>query len=258
MKRTISALLLLCLCLSWASALSQAQEPGDAQPFGYHSMRADGLIYCCAKTEADGFTLFRMTEDEKDSDCLGRCRADGSDRTRITDQGIDPIGIQGDWLFAEIGGLNAEPVMLPKDGSADPVTVPGFGVYDCQAHKPESAEPEIQWNYESFGEGPVELYIASHELSACYRLILAESGKPAEEVLIARTGPYTGATLFFDPGRYLLKIAKGETWISDEAAFGPGGEYSAAEPYVFEANTYEIIPGVTGDFYQEDAAGFLK
>jgi hypothetical protein len=51
----------------------------------------------------------------------------------------------------------------------------------------------------------------------------------------------------FPCGRYTLKTAEGDTWISDEEAFGDAGHYSTTDIFTFEAGglTRSVaVPGV--------------
>lgn len=191
-----------------------------------------------------------------------RCHADGSDETQVTDADLEGwMEICGGWIFATVGGgLNAEAVMVPKDGSAPYRTVPGFGEYDYEANKPVDDTPKIEWHYADYGTGNVELVLRAYEQPAAFRLMTAVDGEPDAEVLYTYAEPHTVVTFSFDAGAYILKTAEGASWISDAEAFGPGGTYSTTQVFDFVAGrSYEIRTTTSqGSFYQDSASGFTQ
>lgn len=110
--------------------------------------------------------------------------------------------------------------------------------------------------YEStYGPGTSYLDLDAEELSACFRLLRTDGTEEFFEFL----NPYESCTKSFPSGRYILKIAEGTAWISDEEAFGSSGHYSTTDFYTFEDGySYYIGAGTTGDFYGDSASGFLN
>ena len=94
---------------------------------------------------------------------------------------------------------------------------------------------------------------APDDKSACYRLVRMDGS--TEFMVLLSPGEETSRS--FPCGRYTLKTAEGDTWISDEEAFGDAGHYSTTDIFTFEAGgAYEISSGTRGDFYSDDAGGF--
>ena len=115
-------------------------------------------------------------------------------------------------------------------------------------------EKEEELRNEPYGPGTSYLYLkASDTKSAAYRLVRMD-GTTQFMVLLA---PGEETTQSFPCGRYKLKVAKGETWISDEEAFGSSGNYSTTDVFKFESGaTYQISTGTTGDFKGDSQHGF--
>ncbi|ACV22159.1 Uncharacterised protein [Slackia heliotrinireducens] len=121
----------------------------------------------------------------------------------------------------------------------------------------EASEKAYQESLENepYGPGTSKLYLeADDEKSACYRLVRMD-GTVEFQVLLA---PGEETVQEFPCGRYTLKIAEGETWISDEEAFGPDGEYDTTNLFTFEAGeAYGLGTGTQGNVYNDDQSGFL-
>ena len=117
----------------------------------------------------------------------------------------------------------------------------------------KAAEEEALKN-EPYGPGTSTLYLsAPDDKSACYRLVRMDGS--TEFMVLLSPGEETSRS--FPCGRYTLKTAEGDTWISDEEAFGDAGHYSTTDIFTFEAGgAYEISSGTRGDFYSDDAGGF--
>ncbi|MBO6054562.1 MAG: hypothetical protein J6P31_03500 [Oscillospiraceae bacterium] len=104
-----------------------------------------------------------------------------------------------------------------------------------------------------YGPGISYLYLKAGDKSACFRLVRMD-GTLQFQVLLA---PGEETTQSFPCGKYILKTAYGDTWISDDEAFGSDGRYSATDPFTFESNaSYEISTGTHGDFHGDSQAGF--
>ncbi len=110
----------------------------------------------------------------------------------------------------------------------------------------------------TFGDGSVALALSAEEKSGCAKLFLAESTGKGEEVMSVFIDPEKSVTMHFSAGTYILKLAYGDVWISDEEAFGDAGTYSSTEVYTFEAGgEYEIASSSTdGDFYSDSQSSF--
>ena len=141
-----------------------------------------------------------------------------------------------------------------SEKGGDPVYMATEGVYAPAPDTP-SSEPEEEYYESEYGPGISYLDLDTEELSACFRLLRTDG---IEEFRVFLE-PGTSCTKSFPCGRYILKIAEGESWISDTEAFGSDGHYSTTDYYYFEAGaSYYIGAGTTGDFYSEGAGGFLR
>ena len=108
---------------------------------------------------------------------------------------------------------------------------------------------------EPYGPGTSKLILKAGSRSACYRLVRMD-GSTEFQILLS---PNEKITQSFPSGRYVLKIAEGETWISDEEAFGPDGNYDTTNIFRFEeGETYYITVGTQGSFYHDSQQGFTN
>jgi hypothetical protein len=109
--------------------------------------------------------------------------------------------------------------------------------------------------YGEYGPGESSLYLKAGERSACYRLVRV-GGELEREVFI-EPGHYN-KIVSFPSGRYKLRIAEGDTWISDEEAFGGEGKYSVIDYFDYkEGETYGITETAEGgNVYRDSAGGF--
>ena len=91
--------------------------------------------------------------------------------------------------------------------------------------------------------------------SACYRLFRVGGELECEAFL---EPGYYNKTVSFPAGRYKLRIAEGDTWISDEEAFGEEGRYSVIDYFNYEeGETYGITETTgNGNVYGDSAGGF--
>lgn len=129
---------------------------------------------------------------------------------------------------------------------ADDVAVEEF-----MAERERQREEELRNT--PYGPGTSTLYLTAGNRAACYRLVRLD-GTTQFMVLLE---PGTNTTQSFPCGKYILKVARGETWISDEEAFGPGGSYSTTNVFEFESGgAYEISTGTQGSFTGDSQAGF--
>ena len=123
-----------------------------------------------------------------------------------------------------------------------------------QQEAERKADEEEALKNEPYGPGTSTLYLsAPDDKSACYRLVRMD-GSTEFMVLLS---PGEEISKSFSCGRYTLKTAEGDTWISDEEAFGDTGHYSTTDVFTFEdGGSYEIGGGTRGDFYSDAAGGF--
>ncbi len=112
-----------------------------------------------------------------------------------------------------------------------------------------------QYDDEPYGPGTSGLSLsADSDRAACFRLV--KMNGDTEFMVFLEAGEST--TQYFPSGRYTLKVARGEEWISDEEAFGSSGYYSTTDVFTFESGgVYEISTGTRGDFRSDSASGFL-
>lgn len=116
-----------------------------------------------------------------------------------------------------------------------------------------AAEEEALRN-EPYGPGTSTLHLSAPEdKMASYRLVRMDG---STEFLVTLE-PGETIDKSFPSGRYTLKTAEGDEWISDEEAFGAAGDYGSTDVYTFEpGGSYTIGGGVRGDFHSESAEGF--
>ncbi|SCW26791.1 hypothetical protein SAMN02910456_00148 [Ruminococcaceae bacterium YRB3002] len=106
---------------------------------------------------------------------------------------------------------------------------------------------------ETYGPGESTLRLRADNHSSCYKLVRMD-GTVEFQILLE---PGDSVSKSFPCGRYILKIASGDTWISDEEAFGPDGDYDTTDVFNFQENeTYIISVGTRGDFRGDSQSGF--
>ena len=116
-------------------------------------------------------------------------------------------------------------------------------------------QAEEEARNEPYGPGTSKLILKAGSQSACYRLVRMDG---STEFLILLS-PNEKVTQSFPCGRYVLKTAEGETWISDEEAFGPDGKYDSTRIFRFEdGETYYITVGTEGSFHRDSQQGFTN
>ena len=141
-----------------------------------------------------------------------------------------------DWGDAHVWGLEA--------GSSYEVCLN----YQTNSYKLEE--------YGEYGPGKSSLYLRSDGRSTCYRLVRV-GGELEQEVFLE---PGQSQTVSFQSGRYKLRIAEGNTWLSDEEAFGEEGKYSVIDYFNYkEGKTYGITETTdSGNVYKGSAGGFVS
>ena len=164
------------------------------------------------------------------------------------------LGVSDDLMLFSDGSfesiMNAETSIPMADLVAGSVLSDALAREDDEAR---AAAEEALAN-EPYGPGTSTLYLSAPEdKSACFRLVRVD-GSTEFMVLL---GPGEEAKQTFPCGRYTLKTAEGDEWISDEEAFGPDGDYSTTDLFRFEdGGAYEISTGSRGDFRGDSAGGF--
>ncbi len=100
---------------------------------------------------------------------------------------------------------------------------------------------------------PSALYLSTGEKSGCYKLF----DEWGSLVFTIKLDPHSSVTKYFGAGKYTLRIAEGDTWISDEEAFGDEGEYYVTDLFTFlPGMTYTIGTGPAGNVYGSSKDGF--
>lgn len=128
---------------------------------------------------------------------------------------------------------------------------------DAERERRAQIEAERRkYDNEPYGPGSSGLYLeAGDGQMACFRLVRM-NGSTEFKVLL-NAGEST--TEYFPSGRYTLKVARGDNWISDEKAFGSSGRYSTTDVFTFEdGSVYEIVSGDRSDFNRDNVDGFLE
>ncbi len=107
------------------------------------------------------------------------------------------------------------------------------------------------------GNGSVTLQLSTGSKDSCFKLYSAGSAKgtPLRQIFLS---PNSSGSMSFDPGRYVLKIASGKTWLGDDQAFGKSGSYSQSDAFDFTSGVYGIETSTThGDFRSSSMGGFI-
>ena len=125
-----------------------------------------------------------------------------------------------------------------------------------EEHEKIRQEIEEEEKNEPYGPGTSKLYLkAEKDRSACYRLYRRD-GSIEFQVLLA---PGESVTKSFPCGRYMLKIAQGKKWISDEEAFGENGKYDTTDLFNFEKDqAYQIGTGTGSSIRKDSQDGFTR
>lgn len=105
-----------------------------------------------------------------------------------------------------------------------------------------------------YGPGTSKLYLRRFDGSdTCYRLYRVGGELELEAKLF---DPDESRTVSFPSGPYILRIARGSDWISDEEAFGPNGRYSVIYYEAYKpGETYEITTTSDRGNVMRDSAG---
>ena len=82
-------------------------------------------------------------------------------------------------------------------------------------------------------------------------------GELEQEVILE---PGQSQTVSFQSGRYKLRVAEGNTWLSDKEAFGEEGKYSVIDYFNYKkGKTYGITETTdSGNVYKGSAGGFVS
>ncbi len=124
-----------------------------------------------------------------------------------------------------------------------------------EAKKQYEEEQQRKLDNEPYGPGKSSLYLKAQSRTTCYKLVRV-NGTVEFQVLLS---PGTGVTKQFPSGRYRLKVAVGDTWISDEEAFGSSGVYQSTNLFTFEpGGSYKVGSGsgLEGGFFNGSQQGF--
>ena len=106
------------------------------------------------------------------------------------------------------------------------------------------------------GEGSVKLELTgSSEYAVYYLLYRSDDVTPGREVRAVYLNHVSDGEMHFPPGNYVLKIARGDYWISDEEGFGENGAYSKSVPTEMTAGVYSIEISTTSGFGRDSWGG---
>ena len=108
--------------------------------------------------------------------------------------------------------------------------------------------------FDQYGPGTSKLYLRRMDgTKTCYRLYRVGGGLEFEAKLFDTDA---NKTVSFPSGTYILRIARGSEWISDEEAFGPNGRYSVIYYQSYKpGETYEITTTTGSGNVMSDSAG---
>ncbi len=125
---------------------------------------------------------------------------------------------------------------------------------DAEAKAEEERRKQEEILNTPYGPGKSSLVLSAKEdRSACYKLVKTDDAVEFQVLL----SPGESVTKSFPCGYYVLRVAEGDTWISDEEAFGSDGSYSRTDLFYFEdGNSYRISVGQTGDFHNTGQGDF--
>lgn len=152
----------------------------------------------------------------------------------------------GDYLIDRLNAL-----MIPKSGG-EPVALPGSEEIQLEIERYAQA-PSVLID----GEGSVKLELSGSGAYAVYYLLYrSDDVTPGHEVRAVYLNHVSDGAMYFPPGNYVLKIARGDYWISDEEGFGENGSYSKSVPTEMTAGVYSIGESATSGF-GSDAWGGL-
>lgn len=151
----------------------------------------------------------------------------------------------GDYL------INAnDALMMPKAGG-EPVALPGSEAIRLEIER-YARVPSVLIS----GEGSVKLELpGSSEYAIYYLLYHSDDITPGHEVRAVYLNHVSDGEMYFPPGNYVLKIARGDYWISDEEGFGASGTYSRSVPTQMTAGTYSIQESTTSGFGRDSWGG---
>ncbi len=185
----------------------------------------------------------------------------------VRNRGYDPLGsndcyvlgVTADYLL--VSDMDDEfkkdaHLYLEKIGSSEKGISVETLVSNAGQGKTNVLDPLEIYKDEPYGPGTSSLYLTSpSNMSAAYRLVRMDG--TTQFMILMKPGE--NKTVTFPCGRYTLKIAKGETWISDEEAFGESGQYSTTGVFTFvKGKAYQIGSSMQGNVYKDSASGFSK
>lgn len=167
---------------------------------------------------------------------------------------VTPLYVNGclyvpNFLFMELLGATVD---FSTDLSAATI------VSDIKINQATSGTENIKITDNTFGDASVKLTLKTTDKSACYKVFLSSDVSTGAEVITSFAKPNSTTLLKFSAGSYVIKIAYGDTWISESEAFGQSGEYMTTDAYTFSANKSYTLKAstTTGDFSRDSMAGF--
>lgn len=151
----------------------------------------------------------------------------------------------GDYLINQDDAL-----MIPKEGG-EPVALPGSEQIQNEIDR-YARVPSVLIG----GEGPVELELSGSSAYAVYYLLYnSDDVTPGHEVCAVYLNHTSSGSMFFPEGNYVLKIARGDYWISDKEGFGESGSYSKSLPKEMTSGVYFIEESTSSGFDSDSWGG---
>ena len=151
----------------------------------------------------------------------------------------------GDYLFNHYDAL-----MIPKTGG-EPVALPGSKEIRLEIER-YARVPSVLID----GEGSVKLELSGSITYAVYYLLYrSDDVTPGHEVRAVYLNHVNDGAMYFSPGNYVLKIARGDYWINDEEGFGESGAYSKSVATEMTAGVYTISESIASGFGSDSWGG---
>lgn len=151
----------------------------------------------------------------------------------------------GDYLINQDDAL-----LIPKAGG-EPAALPGSATIQNEIDL-YARVPSVLIG----GEGPVELELSGSSAYAVYYLLYnSDDVTPGHEVRAVYLNHTSSGSMFFPEGNYVLKIARGDYWISDDEGFGESGSYSKSVPTEMTAGVYSISESTSSGFGSDSWSG---
>ena len=178
------------------------------------------------------------------------------------------VGVAGGWLWYEfdednywvdVKDINACYWLSYLDEEAEPEDADPAAEEENETEEDGTDDvtpEEIPGETGEYGPGECDLRLTAGDQMAAFRLVRTDGTEECFLIL----EPGEEKTVTFPSGTYILKLAEGAEWLSDEEAFGADGTYSSTEWFVFEEGYEYYIESdeSDGDFDEDTLDGFLN